>query len=81
MLEIRSHPYASINWIRFIGLASVPLVKLQAHLSAQSSTPLRKLHYITNRRIRQASAAGGMVKFYRQTLKKTAITATGNLIS
>ena len=37
---IRSHPYASINWIRFIGLVS------ERRLSALSSTPLRKDDYI-----------------------------------
>ncbi len=31
---IRSHPYASINWIRFIGLAPVPLVHTGTPLSS-----------------------------------------------
>ncbi len=31
---IRSHPYASINWIRFIGLAPVPLVHPGTPLSS-----------------------------------------------
>jgi len=43
MAWIRSHPYASANWIRFIGLTLV------RRLSASVSTPLRKSDYITSR--------------------------------
>jgi len=35
---IRSHPYASINWIRFIGLAPVPLVRPR-HTSQLNRAP------------------------------------------
>lgn len=43
MAWIRSHPYASANWIRFIGLTP------NRRLSASVSTPLRKRDYITSR--------------------------------
>jgi hypothetical protein len=46
---IRSHPYASINWIRFIGLTS------GRRLSALQSTPLRRHDYITSEMPTQAA--------------------------
>jgi len=48
---ISSHPYASINWIRFIGLTSAWC------LSALMSTPLRRDNYITSEMPKQACLA------------------------
>jgi len=42
---IRSHPYASINWIRFIGLANVTAVQLR-HTSQLNRAPRWGRHTI-----------------------------------
>jgi len=49
MILIHSHPYASINWIRFIELVS------DRRLSAPVSTPLRRENYITWQASKQVS--------------------------
>jgi len=63
---IRSHPYASINWIRFIGLAPVPLVHPGTPLSSIEH-PVEEVTLYYQQENQASTGAGRIVKTFQQS--------------